>query len=102
MGKMGGRPRASRTPTVPRADLRSMEEGGVHDFVTATLEEMGICAAPMRTILIQEGYFVGYKYRFDGGYAVWLVEKNVIEVHDNAGKLLNTVSLVETEKNSAA
>ena len=45
-----------------------MEE--VHDVVVATLREMGFGAAPSRTILIQKGYFVGLKYRFDGGYAI--------------------------------
>ena len=79
-----------------------MEEGvGGHDFVTATLAEMGICA-PMRTILIQKGYFVGHKYRFDGGYAIRLAGKNAIEVYDDDGKLLKTVSLEETDKKEAA
>ena len=65
----------------------------VQDLVAATLAEMGVRVAPMRTILIQKGYFVGHKYHFDGGYAVWLIEKNVIEVYDDDGKLLKTVSL---------
>jgi hypothetical protein len=51
-----------------------------HDPVTATLSEMGFCVAPMRTILIQKGYFVGHKYRFDGGYTAWLIEKSAIEI----------------------
>ena len=39
-----------------------MEEGvSGHDFVTATLREMGICAS-IRTILIQKGYFVGSSF----------------------------------------
>ena len=73
------------------ADLRNMEEG--HDIVTATLAEMGICAAPMRTILIQQKYFVGHKYHFDGGYAVRPAGENAIEIYDHGGKLLKTVSL---------
>jgi hypothetical protein len=75
---------------------------GGHDFVTATLREMGISLTPIRTILIQKEYFVGIKYRFDGGYAVRLVGKNAIEVYDDMGKLLKTVSLAETEKKDAA
>jgi hypothetical protein len=79
-----------------------MEEGGGgRDFVTATLAEMGICAS-MRTILIQKGYFVGHKYRFDGGYAILFAGKNVIDVYDDGGKLLKTVSLEETDKKDAA
>ncbi len=49
------------------------EQPTIPDIVAATLKEMGICVS-MRTILIQKGYLVGHKYRFDGGYAVWLIE----------------------------
>ena len=62
---------------------------------------MGICVS-IRTILIQNGYFVGHKYRFDGGYAIRLAGKNEIEFYDQAGVLLKTVSLGETEKKIAA
>jgi hypothetical protein len=72
-----------------------------HGFVTATLAEMGI-RAPMRTFLIQKGYFVGHKYRFDGGYAIRLAGKNVIEIYDDDGQLLKAVSLEETDKKDAA
>ena len=38
----------------------------------------------------------------DGGYAIRLAGKNAIEVYDDDGKLLKTVSLEETEKKDAA
>ena len=81
-----------------------MEEGvGGHDLVTASLKEMGINVVPMRTILIKNGYFVGHKHRFhDGGYAIRLAGKNAIEIYDDSGKLLKTVSLAETDKKYAA
>ena len=56
----------------------------------------------MWTALIQKGYLVGHKYRFDDGYAVWLIEKNAIEVYDDEGKLLKMVSLQEIKKKTAA
>ena len=71
-------------------------------LVAATLREMGIRAAPMRTILIQKGYFVGHKYRFDGGYAIRLVGKNDIEIYDDEGKLLKTLAMETTKKEIAA
>jgi len=74
---------------------------GNHSAIQGALRELGICAS-MRTILIQKGYFVGYKYCFDGGYAVRMVEKNAIEVYDDDGNLLKTVSLAETDKKGAA
>jgi hypothetical protein len=72
-----------------------------HDLVTATLRKMGICAS-MRTFLIQKGYFVGHKYRFDGGYAIRFVGKSEVEIYGDDGKMLKTVSLGETDKKSAA
>ena len=96
---MAGHPRPSGTAATAIADLfvvnwgHNMEEGVVgQDFVTATLAEMGICAS-MRTFLMQKGYFVGHKYRFDGGYAIRLAGKNAIEVYDDDGQLLKTVGL---------
>ena len=80
-----------------------MEEGvSVHSFVTATVKEMGINLAPMRTILIQKGYFVGHKYRFSGGYAIQLAGQNVIEVYDDAGTLLKKAAIGTAEKGTAA
>ena len=101
-----GRIRPSGTANAATADLfvdcgsGIMDE--VQDAVAATLRKMGICATPMRTILIQRGYFVGHKYSFEGGYAIRLAGKNTIEVYDDDGKLLKTVTLEETDKNDAA
>ena len=78
------------------------EQLTIFDAVAATLREMGLCAAPMWTILIQKGYFVGHKYRFDGGYAIRMAGKNAIEIYDDGGELLKTVSLGETAKKDAA
>ncbi len=76
---------------------------GIQDSVAATLKEMGICVAPMRTFLIKKGYFVvRHKYRFEGGYVIRRVGKSEVEVYDDDGKLLKTVTLAETEKKSAA
>ena len=80
-----------------------MKEGvGIHDLITATLKEMGVNVAPTYSLLMQKGYFVGFKYHFDGGCAVWLIEKKVIEVYDGDGKLLKTANLEETDKKNAA
>jgi hypothetical protein len=45
---------------------------------------------------------VGHKYRFDDGCAIWLIEKNVIEVYDDDGKLLKTATSGTTKKGMAA
>ena len=62
----------------------------VSEVVAATLREMGLGAdeaALNRTILIRDGNFVGYKFRFDGGYVLWLVEKGILEVYDDNGNV---------------
>jgi hypothetical protein len=77
----------------------------IHDAIEALLREMGLCAAPaplLRTILVHDGYFVGEKYRFDGGCATWMAKTNVIEVCDDEGKLLKTVALGKPGKGEAA
>ena len=68
----------------------------VSEAVAATLKELGLCADPLalvRTVLIRDGHFLGYKYRFDGGCAVWLPGEKVIEVYDQEGKLLQKVGV---------
>jgi len=72
-----------------------------HDLATAALQAIGIRPS-MRTILIRKGYFVGHKYRFDGGVAVWLVEENAIEIYGDDGELLKTLALGPSQKGSAA
>jgi len=80
-----------------------MTQKSTRDAVATTLRKMGLRVAPMWTILIKKGFLVGHKYRFhDGGYAIWLAGKNVVEVYDRKEKLLKTVSLEETEKKTAA
>jgi hypothetical protein len=77
----------------------------IHDMITATLGEMGLASDPaslIRTILLRDRYFVGQKYRFDTGYAVWMAETNVVEVYDDGGKLLKTVALGRSQGGEAA
>ncbi len=103
MAKVIGRLQPSRTATTAVADLSVDYGSGImEDSVAASLKEMGICVAPMRTLLIQTGYFVGHKYRFDGGYAIRFVGKSEVEIYDDDGKMPKTVSLVETDKKDAA
>jgi hypothetical protein len=77
----------------------------IHDIVAATLCNVGLCQAPaslIHTILLRDGRFVGHKYRFDGGYAAWVVATNVIEVYGDDGKLVKTIVLTRSEGGEAA
>lgn len=76
----------------------------VSEVVAATLREMDLVtdeAALDRTILIRDGNFVGHKFRFDGGFALWLPEKGGVEVYTDSGTLLKTISSETGEKKAA-
>ncbi len=44
-------------------------------------------------MLMQDGYFVGHKRRYDGGDAIRLAGGSTIELYDEQGKSLRTVGL---------
>jgi hypothetical protein len=70
--------------------------------VANVLTEMGISTASLvHTILLREKLFVGHKFRFDGGYAVWLAEENTVEVYDDDKKLLKTVAIEADDRKAA-
>ena len=75
----------------------------IHDLVAATLAELGLPGPTnfIQTMLMRDGYFVGHKLRYDGGYTIWLAGGNTIEFYDEQGKLLKTVT-VGVEKGAAA
>jgi hypothetical protein len=73
------------------------------DEVAKILTEMGVPTDSLvHTILLREKFFVGHKFRFDGGYAIWLAETNTVQVYDDGRKLLKTVALQSDEKEAAA
>ena len=75
----------------------------IQDAVTTALAEMGIAAASLvHTILLRDCHFVGHKFRFDGGYAIWLAETNTVEVYDDGRRLLKKVVIESDEKEAAA
>ena len=76
----------------------------IYDLVAATLAELGIPAPStiIQTMLMHDGYFVGHKFRYDGGHAIWLAGGSTIELHDETGVLLKTVSLEVPEEKKVA
>jgi hypothetical protein len=76
----------------------------IHDVVHKALTDLGLApASPLiRTILIHDGCFLGQKFRYDSGYAVWLEDKKVIDVYDESGTLVKTVTPSAADRESAA
>jgi hypothetical protein len=75
----------------------------IHELLAATLTELGLPAATnvIQTMLLHDGYFVGHKFRYDGGYAIMRAGGGTIDLYDEQGTLLRAVA-VETEKGAAA
>jgi hypothetical protein len=74
----------------------------IQDDVTAVLTEMGISTASLvHTILLREKFFVGHKFRFDGGHAIWWAENNSVGIYRDGGKLLKIVVIEADEKEAA-
>jgi len=67
----------------------------IQDKVTAALSELGQPAPTnvIQTMLMYDGYFVGWKVRYDGGYVVLHEGRNTLQVCDEQGTLLNTVAV---------
>jgi len=72
----------------------------VSELVLSLVNELGLPdpGIPSRKFLLRDRLFVGEKYRFNGGYAVWLAEKETVEVFDEAGNLLKTVGIAAEKK----
>ncbi len=78
------------------------DPGSIPNVVADVLAEIGIAAdSLLRTILIQDGYFFGEKYAFDGGYVICMANCNRVKVFTDDGTLLKMV-VVEDETDTAA
>ena len=75
----------------------------VQQRVATTLSELGLPAPTniIQTMLMKDRYFIGWKFHYDGGYAIWLADGSTIEFYDGQGQLLKAVAL-EGEKGAAA
>jgi hypothetical protein len=74
----------------------------IPERVATSLSELGLPAPAdiVQTMLMHDGYFVGWKVRYDGGYAILHTDNNAIELYDEQRTLLKTVAL-GTEREAA-
>ena len=66
------------------------------------LRGRGATGSVVRTFLLHDCQFVGQKFHYEGFQAVLLAGKDETEFYDDAGELLKTVRLEETDKKVAA
>ena len=78
-------------------------ETSIPHLVT-TLAELGLPIPTniIQTMLMKDGYFVGWKFRYDGGYAIAVAGSITMEVYDEQGTLLKTVAIEMSGKGVAA
>ena len=70
----------------------------IYCIVEVTAYELGV-PVPItitESLVIKDGCFIGHKFRFDGGYAIWGEGWNSVEFYDDAGKLLKMVAVQTT------
>jgi hypothetical protein len=53
------------------------------------------------TLLIRDGFFIGHKFRCDGGYAIWGAGWSAVEFYDEDGELLKMVAVKKAARLSA-
>jgi len=80
-----------------------MDAGATPDFLVQTFAELGATnpASMIRTVLLKDRYFVGWKFRYDGGCAIIRAGSSTIEFYADDGTLMKTAA-VRTETEVAA
>lgn len=84
-----------------------MDTGATQAFpqhlLTENFTELGATGAIVRTILLRDRFFAGYRFCCDGFQAIQLVGEDVVKFYDQEQTLLKTVqlNLAEEEKRAA-
>ena len=82
-----------------------MNVGATPDLIqilSKTFAELGATGPMSRTLMLRDRQFVGQRFRCEDFQAVLLAGGGVVEFYDQAGVLLKTVSLEETDKKAVA
>jgi hypothetical protein len=75
----------------------------LYDVLTKTLVELGMTPPSgfIQTMLLKNRYFAGYKFRYDGGYAILHANSKSLLLFDDDGTQLKAVP-VGAPKDAAA
>jgi len=74
----------------------------VPEQVASNLAELGLPEPGhfFKTMLMHDGFFVGWKCHYDGGHAILHANDNTMGFYDEQGRLLKTVAL-QAERHAA-
>ena len=62
-------------------------------FIASIFAKLGISEPWAETILLVDRRYVGRKFRAGGVQIVWWIEKNVVEVFDQDGQVVESIGL---------
>lgn len=83
-----------------------MDTGAAQSFPQQLLieifSELGATGSIVRTILLRDRYFAGYRFRCDGLQAIQLAGEDVVKFYDQEQTLLKTVNVNPAEGKKAA
>ena len=76
----------------------------IYERVEATIRAAGLPVSDtmIRTILLRDRCFLGEKYRFDGGFAIWWAKEKTVQVFDDDGELLHTAEFPTPQEGQVA
>jgi hypothetical protein len=63
------------------------------EVITSIFAQKGVNPPFIETILLRDRFYVGRKFRAGGFQVIWWVEKNVIEVFDQDGQVVESIGL---------
>jgi hypothetical protein len=78
-----------------------MQTNQILQIAAAALSSLGSTDPIIETILLRDRNYVGRMFRAGSFTATWLAEKNVVEIHGQEGRLMQTIQLSK-ELNRAA
>jgi hypothetical protein len=78
-----------------------MQTGQISQIAAAAFSALGITDPLIETILLKDRNYVGRKFQAGGFTAVWLEEKNAVEIIDQEGRLVQTIGPSEGLKRAA-
>jgi hypothetical protein len=73
----------------------------ISQIIASIFTQKGINPPFIETILLRDGFYVGRKYRAGGFQVVWWIEKNVVDVFDEDGQVVETIELQQKLEQSA-
>ena len=55
----------------------------------------------IESILLKDGHYIGRKFRFDGGHAIWECGEPLLSIYGQEGTLVKQIALVPEQPQAA-